>query len=64
MRTNYLADSAVKRYGNRHKPLAERTAAYGSGNIIRTGIDDFLRNNPLATLNRYGERVIAGSRIC
>jgi hypothetical protein len=33
-------------------------------NAAYHSIDDFLRTNPIATMNRYGDRVISGSRIC
>lgn len=31
---------------------------------VYPGIDDFLRANPIAAADRYGERVISGTRIC
>jgi hypothetical protein len=33
-------------------------------NVIYKSIEDFLRNNQIASINVYGEMVIGGSRIC
>jgi hypothetical protein len=45
--------------GNRQNESSARTV-----NGVYHGIDDFLRRYPIATMNRYGERVINGVRIC
>jgi hypothetical protein len=41
-----------------------RKSAGKNGCAAYKGIDDFLRSFPIATVNRYGDRVISGIRIC
>jgi hypothetical protein len=38
-------------------PMKIKKSAYDS-------LDDFLNKVPIATLNKYGNRVISGTRIC
>jgi hypothetical protein len=65
MRKNYLYEDAVglcHRKGR--KPLTEKASTRKAGTVIRTGLDDFLKQYPFSTLNEYGDRVISGRRIC
>jgi hypothetical protein len=65
MRTNYLSADAVDlRDRKGRKPLTEKDSVHKAGSIIRTGLDDFLKQYPVSTLNEYGDRVIYGRRVC
>jgi hypothetical protein len=51
----------------RRRYAGEKQREKSSTRIVNSayhGIDDFLRSYPIATMNRYGERVISGVRIC
>jgi hypothetical protein len=41
-----------------------RKAPKKTGYAAYHGIDDFLKAFPVATMNRYGEPIISGIRIC
>jgi hypothetical protein len=44
--------------------LAERAPPYLLSDSHSDSLDDFLMKFPIATLNKYGQRVISGKRIC
>jgi hypothetical protein len=65
MRINYLHEDTVGIHNRkRRKPLTEKASTRKAGTVIRTGLDDFLKQYPFSTLNEYGDRVISGRRIC
>jgi hypothetical protein len=65
MRKNHLyEDTVVLSNRKGYKPLTEKASTHRAGTGIRTGLDDFLQQSPLFTLNEYGDRVISGRRIC
>jgi hypothetical protein len=67
MQTNYLlTDTSVIRTKNKQWqwPLTEKSLRRKAGNNVHVSLDDFLRKHPIATLNRFGDRVISGTRIC
>jgi hypothetical protein len=65
MRTNYLYEDTVGiRNRKGRKPLTEKSSTHKAGTVIRTSLDDFLKQSNLFTLNEYGDRVIYGRRIC
>jgi hypothetical protein len=65
MRKNYLYEDTVDlRHRKGYKPLTGKASTCRAETGIRTGIDDFLKQHPVSTLNEYGDRVISGRRIC
>jgi hypothetical protein len=56
-------NSGVTRYRNTGEKQWEMTPRK-TGYAAYKGIDDFLKSYPVSTMNKYGERVISGYRIC
>jgi hypothetical protein len=65
MRTNYLYEDTVgPRHRKGRKLLTEKASTRKAGTIIRTSLEDFLKQYPVSALNEYGDRVIYGRRVC
>ena len=46
------------------KPRTVKSSSRKNGRFVYPDLSEFLSQNPVATVNEYGERVIYGKRIC
>jgi hypothetical protein len=66
MKQQFNQTKKANNFNKRHyrQLLAERAPPYLLTDSHSDSLDDFLMKFPIATLNKYGQRVISGKRIC
>ena len=65
MKTDYQGPdfSSTRRRHNR-KPKTARASSKKRKASVYPGLNEFLSQYPVATVNEYGEKVIYGRRVC